>query len=138
MSDDHEELRATFERQGYVFPLEAMSPAEAAGYRAQLEGVEAAQAGRPELGQAIFGAPHLLMPFIDEIMRSPAVFPIDLRRTKLTRLTGEYVQAAQVSQPGRAAAPGGSLITEVSPNEGAGPMPFTWGVGVFPVRDESQ
>ena len=70
-----------------------------------------------------------------DMLRSPKVFPIDLRRTKLTRLNQEYVRAAVAGQPGQkpqTAAGGqqGGQTPQV--------MPFTWGAGTFPEkRDES-
>jgi hypothetical protein len=36
------------------------------------------------------------------MLPSPRVFPVDLRRTRLTRLNEEYVQAAMTSQPSQA------------------------------------
>ena len=67
------DVRARFARDGYVFPLDAMSAEEAAGFRADLEAIERDHADHPMLQAAVYPTPHLLFPFVDEIMRRPAV-----------------------------------------------------------------
>ena len=66
-------IAESFARDGYVFPLPAMSAGEAAGFRADLEAIERDHAGHPILQAAVYPTPHLLFPFVDEIMRRPAV-----------------------------------------------------------------
>jgi len=68
-----EDLCESFERDGYRSPLEAMTAAEAAGYRDRLEAIERDHAGHPIMKEAIYSSPHLLFPFVDEIMRRPSV-----------------------------------------------------------------
>lgn len=67
------DIKSRFERDGYVFPLTAMSPAEAAGYRAQLEAAEVRFAAEPELRKCLRRYPNLVLPFVDEITRLPAI-----------------------------------------------------------------
>ncbi len=67
------DVRDPFEQAGYVTPLEAMREGEATGYRDQLEAIERDHAGHPVLTEAIFSSPHLLFPFVDEIMRRPSI-----------------------------------------------------------------
>ena len=66
-------LREAFARQGYVSPMTAMSVAEAAAYRSTLETIEREHAAHPYLKAAVYSAPHLLFPFVDEIMRRPSI-----------------------------------------------------------------
>ena len=68
-----QDVRDPFEHAGYVAPLEAMRDGEAAGYRGRLEAIERDHAGHPVLKEAIYSSPHLLFPFVDEIMRRPSI-----------------------------------------------------------------
>ncbi|MCG8358968.1 MAG: phytanoyl-CoA dioxygenase family protein, partial [Kiloniellales bacterium] len=66
-------LRDGFARQGYVSPVTAMPAAEAATYRSILETIVRDHAAHPYLKAAVYSAPHLLFPFVDEIMRRPSI-----------------------------------------------------------------
>ena len=66
-------IRQRFERDGFVYPLRAMSLEKAADYRAQLEAVETSEGHRKEVRQAIRRYPNLVLPFIDEITRLPEI-----------------------------------------------------------------
>ena len=70
---DLSDLRETFAHAGYAAPLPAMTEKEAADYRAQLEAIECEHAGHPIMKEAVYTSPHLLFPFVDEIMRRPSV-----------------------------------------------------------------
>lgn len=73
-----------------------------------------------------------------EIMRSPKVFPLDLRRTRVTRLSEEYVQAAVESQPGRQTPPALPAPPNAQMIDGPNPLPFTWGADQRPDPDEDR
>jgi hypothetical protein len=73
-----------------------------------------------------------------EIMRSPKVFPLDLRRTRVMRLTEEYVRAAIDTQPGRQSAPALPSPPSASMIDGPNPMPFTWGANQRPDADDDR
>lgn len=64
---------AAFERDGYVFPLEAMPPERAAECRAMFESVESAHAGDAIASRIIKQNASTVLPFVDEIMRLPSV-----------------------------------------------------------------
>lgn len=66
-----------------------------------------------------------------EMLRSPRMFPIDLRRTRLIRLNKEYVRAALAGQPGQKplGAPGVQQGGQSLPA-----LPFVWGAGTFPEK----
>ena len=66
-------MKPAYERDGYVFPLEAMTPQRAAEYRAMFESVEAANAGDATNSRILKGSPGIVLPFIGEISRRPAV-----------------------------------------------------------------
>jgi len=66
-------LRASYERDGYAFPIRAMSTAQAQSYRQELEGIEAAAAGDAEKTKAVRTYCNLILPFVDAITRDPAV-----------------------------------------------------------------
>jgi hypothetical protein len=68
-----QDVRDLFERDGYLCPLEAMTAGEAAGYRGRLEAIERDHPGHPIMKEAIYSSPHLLFPFVDEIMRRPSI-----------------------------------------------------------------
>ena len=68
-----QDIRKSFERDGYVAPLPAMTAAEARGYRAELEAIERDHAEHPFLREGVYSMPHLLFPFVDEVMRRPSV-----------------------------------------------------------------
>jgi non-heme Fe2+,alpha-ketoglutarate-dependent halogenase len=60
-----------YNRDGYIFPIEAMSPAEVASARSKLEGFEAKQGG--PLQRPLIAMAHLYAKFVDDIIRSPRV-----------------------------------------------------------------
>ena len=66
-------IAATYERRGYVFPLAAMSGGEAAAYRRALEEAERRFTGDGGIGELARSNPHLVLPFVDEIMRRPNI-----------------------------------------------------------------
>ena len=62
-----------FGTQGFVFPIDVMTKTEASGYRRALEDFEHRfETGAAQL-QCLRSYPHLLLPFVDEIIRRPAV-----------------------------------------------------------------
>jgi non-heme Fe2+,alpha-ketoglutarate-dependent halogenase len=67
------QLRASYERDGYVFPIEVMTPGRAAEYRALFESVEAAHAHDPVASRIVKGFASIVLPFVDEIMRLPSL-----------------------------------------------------------------
>lgn len=67
------DIGAAFERDGFVCPLEAMSPARAADYRAMFESVEAEYAGDATATRMIKQFASTVLPFVDEIMRLPSI-----------------------------------------------------------------
>ena len=62
---------AAYRRDGFHFPLPVLSRAEAAALRARLETVEAAQGG--PLKAAMRHKPHLLFPWLNELVRHPHI-----------------------------------------------------------------
>ena len=70
---DLTDIAARYDRDGFYFPLEVMSPSEAMGYRAELDSLQ----GRIEQeklgnkGQLNFG--HIIFPFADQIARHPRI-----------------------------------------------------------------
>ena len=60
-----------YKRDGYVFPIDILSPAEVAAYRAKLESYEASS------GSSIQGnlrqKPHLLFTWVNELIRHPKI-----------------------------------------------------------------
>lgn len=67
------DIRDDYARRGYVFPLTVMTAAEAAAYRSELERVERDFADHPYRESGLVYSPHLLLPFVDEITRRPAI-----------------------------------------------------------------
>jgi ectoine hydroxylase-related dioxygenase (phytanoyl-CoA dioxygenase family) len=67
------QLRQSYERDGYVFPLEVMTPEQAAAHRAMFESVEAAHADDAVASRVVKGCASIVLPFVDEIMRLPSV-----------------------------------------------------------------
>lgn len=66
-------MRPAYDRDGYVFPLEAMTSQRAAEYRAMFESVEAANADDAIISRILKGCPGIVLPFIHEITRLPAI-----------------------------------------------------------------
>lgn len=66
-------IAAGIQRDGFVCPLTAMEPEQAAGYRRQLEQAEKRFAAEPELRNCLRRYPNLVLPFVDEITRLPAI-----------------------------------------------------------------
>ncbi|MEL6368867.1 MAG: phytanoyl-CoA dioxygenase family protein [Pseudomonadota bacterium] len=62
-----------FNRDGFAFPLRAMDAATAARYRAELEVVEAEVAEDKARRKCLRRYPNLVLPFVDEISRLPAI-----------------------------------------------------------------
>ena len=62
-----------FEQRGYVCPLTVMSPDAARGYHAQFEQAERDFGSQSEFAKMLRRYPNLVLPFIDEITRLPAI-----------------------------------------------------------------
>jgi non-haem Fe2+, alpha-ketoglutarate-dependent halogenase len=62
---------ARYHRDGFLFPVDAFSPEEARGFRGRLEGFEQSDGRR--FGKGHNFKPHLLFPWIDELVRHPAL-----------------------------------------------------------------
>ncbi|MBS0521877.1 MAG: phytanoyl-CoA dioxygenase family protein [Proteobacteria bacterium] len=62
---------AQYERDGYVCPVDAFSAEQARNWRAELEAFEQAE-GR-KMGRGHNFKPHLLFPWVDEIVRAPEI-----------------------------------------------------------------
>ncbi len=65
---------ATYERDGLLFPKRVLSPERAAAYRTEWEAYEA-RTGGPIKGQYRYKS-HLVFPFIDQIIREPAILDL--------------------------------------------------------------
>jgi non-heme Fe2+,alpha-ketoglutarate-dependent halogenase len=70
---DMSEMRTRYDRDGFVYPIDIMSPEDAANYRKQLEDAEAQYRDQKEFRQALRRYPNLVLPFVDEITRRPEV-----------------------------------------------------------------
>ena len=66
-----QEQIAGYQRDGYVCPVDGFSTAQARGWRDRLESFERAQGQKMTRGHNF--KPHLLFPWVDEIVHSPAV-----------------------------------------------------------------
>lgn len=62
---------ARYRRDGFVFPLPVLTPAEALACRRRLEAVEAAHGGR--LAGELRQKPHLLFTWLADLVRHPAI-----------------------------------------------------------------
>jgi hypothetical protein len=60
-----------FSRDGYVFPLPVLSANIAADYRARLEALAAREGG--QLSRGTNQKPHLLLPWLNELIRHPRI-----------------------------------------------------------------
>ncbi len=67
------DIASTFARDGFVFPLDAVSAADAGICRAQLEQAEARFVAEPELRKCLRRYPNLVLPFIDQITRLASI-----------------------------------------------------------------
>jgi len=67
------QLRRSYERDGYIFPLEVMTQGRAAEHRAMFESVEAGHAEDAVAGRIVKGFASIVLPFVDEIMRLPTL-----------------------------------------------------------------
>jgi hypothetical protein len=65
--------RAKYERDGYIFPLTAMTPERAGEYRQQFESVETAHAQDAVTSRILKQCPGTVLPFISEITRLSSV-----------------------------------------------------------------
>ena len=76
-----EEIRTRYQSDGFVFPVDVLSPSEATSYRERLETIE--QQYRPTLPveRYLKFDPHYLLPLIDELVRLPRL--LDLAATFL-------------------------------------------------------
>ncbi|ASJ71350.1 phytanoyl-CoA dioxygenase family protein [Granulosicoccus antarcticus] len=62
-----------YERDGYLFPLKAMDPAQALEYRKQMECFEASVADKPDMRKMALLNGAYLLPFVDEITRLESI-----------------------------------------------------------------
>lgn len=70
---DLEQIRESYNRDGYVFPLRAMAAGQAADYRAMLESVQAMYSGDTVATKILMGSAGIVLPFVSEIMRLPSL-----------------------------------------------------------------
>lgn len=66
-------VRASFDRDGYVFPIEVMTPVRAAECRAAFESIEAAHADDAIATRVVKQFASTVLPFVDEVMRLPSI-----------------------------------------------------------------
>jgi non-heme Fe2+,alpha-ketoglutarate-dependent halogenase len=66
-------IRDAYQRDGYVYPITVMSETEAATYRARLENFEQTLGQQQQYRRCIKRYPNVVLPFIDEISRLPAI-----------------------------------------------------------------
>jgi len=66
-------IRETYERDGFVCPIDVMSETEAASYRAELEQFEATLGREQRYRRCLRRYPNLVLPFVDEISRRPEI-----------------------------------------------------------------
>jgi len=70
---DSDDIITRYTGDGYCFPLEAMSVEQAAHYRGSLEREEQRPFRSPQEKSVFYGAPHYVLPFMNEITRLPNV-----------------------------------------------------------------
>ena len=73
MLDDLETLAAQYQRDGYIFPCRAMSQAEAAAIRRQLEAVEHTVKDDPARRKTLRRYSNIVLDFVDRITRLPTI-----------------------------------------------------------------
>lgn len=73
MSGTGTRIRERFESDGFVFPIDAMTSEQAANYRLQLEDFETKYREQREIRRCLRRYPNLVLPFVDEISRLPAI-----------------------------------------------------------------
>jgi non-heme Fe2+,alpha-ketoglutarate-dependent halogenase len=73
MPDSARTLADRYDRDGYAFPLTAMTEAEAAAVRRDLEAAERRAEGRHLGNKGQFNFPHVLFPFAYRIVSNPAI-----------------------------------------------------------------
>ena len=74
MVDELTVIASSYHRNGYYFPLDAMSSEQALAYRSQFEAAEREYKDKdPDFDALVFGHANMVMPFIDEITRLPTV-----------------------------------------------------------------
>ena len=74
MVDELTVIASSYHRNGYSFPVDAMSPEQALAYRSQFEAAEREYKDKdPDFDALVFGHANMVMPFIDEITRLPTV-----------------------------------------------------------------
>ena len=67
-------IREGFDRDGYYFPVDALSPEQALDYRKQFEAVEHEYKDKdPDFNALVYGYANMVMPFVDEITRLSSV-----------------------------------------------------------------
>ncbi|MGI9476226.1 MAG: phytanoyl-CoA dioxygenase family protein [Hyphomicrobiaceae bacterium] len=66
-------IRERYERDGFVYPITVMSEVQAGNCRSQLEDFERTFGQEQQYRRCIKRYPNLVMPFIDEISRLPAI-----------------------------------------------------------------
>ena len=62
---------ATFEQRGYHFPIRVLDEPTTAGFRARLEALAKAEGGK--LSRGTNQKPHLLLPWLNELIRHPRI-----------------------------------------------------------------
>ncbi len=69
-------IHETYERNGFVFPIDVMSTAEASQLRADLEHAEGELAGNSEKLMLLRSYPDRLLPSFDQLIRNPKLISL--------------------------------------------------------------
>jgi len=72
-SDESGAISGSFNRDGFVYPVNVMTEADAADLRAQLEALEANIADDKDKRRCFRRYPNLVIPFVDALTRNPKV-----------------------------------------------------------------
>lgn len=72
-SIDKAEISERFNKDGYCFPIDAMSAEQAMDYRARLEQLERQAEGQSLGNKTQLNYPHVIFKFADEIVRTPRI-----------------------------------------------------------------
>lgn len=73
MTSTPDSLAARFERDGFVFPIEAMTETEAGEYRREMEILETKDSDEYPIGRCLRRYSNLVLPFVDDIARRPNI-----------------------------------------------------------------
>ena len=81
MQDGRDELKRSFDAEGFIRCIDVLPPERAAYYLTKLESFIEHHRSHPDFDTWVYGKSHLLLPWVSELAAEPALLDADRERS---------------------------------------------------------